>query len=164
MEAFQEHVKYQILKYLFKCLHNFVITGNIADIKFWDLQSVEFEKVHKMTPLRKQTLQNIFLKDAILQLYVLHVCDFSDPEVWDHFRLSSKNMVDLMKKVLQGSINSNSHLMSHLKCERVFKRYQRPSYQESRGYRSSYQNSPYYSRQYKERRLLDNYESYRNGI
>jgi len=116
-----------------------------------------------MTPLRKQTLQNIFVKDAILQLYILHACDFSDPEVWEHFRLSSKNLVDLMRKVLQGAINTNFHVMEHLNCERVFKK-ENYGYQEPRSHRSNYQSSPYHSKQYRERRPIENYEHYRNGI
>lgn len=136
-------MKYQIVKYLFKCLDNFYITGNIADIKFWDLQSVEFEKIHRMTPLRQHTLQNIFSKDTTLQLYVLHICDFSDSRVWDYFNLSSKSVLDLLKKLLQSSMNANSSLLSNLQCDRIFKKEHNFSHHESRRYHKHGDRSGY---------------------
>ena len=130
-------------------MHNFYITGNIADIKFWDLQSVEFEKIYRMTPLRKQTLQNVFSKDTTLQLYVLHICDFSDLRVWDHFRLSSKSVVDLIKKLLQSTMNANANLVANLKCNRVFLKsrpsIQRDSKRRKQGHLTS-RGSPSHSR------------------
>lgn len=85
-----------------------------------------------MTPLRQHTLQNIFAKDTTLQLYVLHICDFSDSRVWDYFNLSSKSVLDLLKRLLQSSMNANSSLIANLQCERIFKKSQNLSHYESR--------------------------------
>jgi len=116
-----------MLKYLFKCLHNFFITGNIADIKFWDLQSVEFEKISDMTPFRKQVLRNIFTKDINFQIYVLFVCDFSKNQFFNIMKLSNRSTVDLLRKFVQNTLNSNSHLLGRMKCESVLKHDREPS-------------------------------------
>lgn len=108
-----------MLKYLFKCLHNFFITGNIADIKFWDLQSVEFEKISDMTPLRKQVLRNIFTKDINFQIYVLFVCDFSKNQFFNIMKLSNRSTVDLLRKYVHNILNLNSHLLNRMKCDSV---------------------------------------------
>mmetsp|Transcript_14218 Transcript_14218/g.12103 ORF Transcript_14218/g.12103 Transcript_14218/m.12103 type:complete len:127 (-) Transcript_14218:180-560(-) len=94
LEEYQCHVKYQMIKYLFKCLHNFYITGNIADMKFWDLQSVEFEKIDYMTSYRRSILTTIFKKDPQLQLYILYVCDFHKNRLKDIMKISSRYIVD----------------------------------------------------------------------
>ncbi len=114
-------MKYQMLKYLFKCLHNFFITGNIADIKFWDLQSVEFEKISDMTSFRKQVLKNIFTKDVNFQIYVLFVCDFSKNHFFNIMKLSNRSIIELLRKFVQNTINTNSNLLSRLNCDSVLK-------------------------------------------
>lgn len=130
-----------MLKYLFKCLHNFFITGNIADIKFWDLQSVEFEKISDMTPFRKQVLRNIFTKDINFQIYVLFVCDFSRNQFFNIMKLSNRSTVELLRKFVQNTLNSNNHLLSRMKCESVLK-----SERESSPY--SRRNGGYYGTNY----------------
>jgi len=148
LEDFQVHVKYQIIKYLFKCLHNLYMTDNIADIKFWDLQSVEFEKIYHITPLRQQLIRNIFQKDITLQLYVLFVCDFSDPRVWEQFNFSSRGMIDLLRKILHENLNANSSLLSKLNFPHVLKHFDSKGTSSSRNYHHHYHHhhldSPYH--------------------
>jgi hypothetical protein len=122
LETFQEHVKYQMIKYLFKSLHNFYITNNIVDMKFWDLQSVEFEKIDYMTSHRKQILYNIFHKDSSLQLYILFVCDFKNTGLKDIMKLTSVDILDSLKKFLQSNISSNPNLAKTTKNELIFKK------------------------------------------
>ena len=129
-----------MLKYLFKCLHNFFITSNIADIKFWDLQSVEFEKISDMTPLRKQVLRNIFTKDINFQIYVLFVCDFSKNQFFSIMKLSTRSTVELLRKFVQNTLNSNSLLLGRMKCESVLRHDRDPSPYSSKKYSGSYGN------------------------
>lgn len=111
-----------MIKYLFKSLHNFYITNNIVDMKFWDLQSVEFEKIDHMTSHRKQILYNIFHKDSSLQLYILYVCEFKNTGLKEIMKLSSTAILDSLKKFLQSSIATNPNLSKTTKNELIFKK------------------------------------------
>lgn len=104
-----------------------------------------------MTPLRKQTLQNIFQKDTTLQLYVLHICDFSDSRVWDHFRISSKSVIDLLKKLLQSGMNANTGILQNIHSDRVFKKskdFMHHDYHDTKRHKQGHtpQRSPYHHR------------------
>lgn len=110
-----------MIKYLFKCLHNFYITNNIVDMKFWDLQSVEFEKIDYMTSHRKQVLQNIFMKDSSLQLYILYVCDFSRNHFKDIMKLSTRSIVDSLRKFMQTTLMTSTSILSKTNQEPIFK-------------------------------------------
>ena len=165
LEDFQVHVKYQIIKYLFKCLHNFYMTDNIADIKFWDLESVEFEKIYHITPFRQQLLRNIFQKDITLQLYVLFVCNFSDPRIWEQFGFSSRGIIDLLRKILHENLNANAAHLAKLNFPHVLKhidsrRYSSRNYNADSPYESSSRRQrDYYQRSERSSRQLSRRES-----
>lgn len=91
-------------------------------MKFWDLQSVEFEKIDHMTSHRKQVLQNIFMKDSSLQLYILYVCEFSRNHLKDIMKLSTRGIVDSLRKFMQTTLMTSSNVLSQAKYEFLFKK------------------------------------------
>ncbi len=135
------------------------MTDNIADIKFWDLESVEFEKIYHITPFRQQLLRNIFQKDVTLQLYVLFVCNFSDNRIWEQFGFSSRGIIDLLRKILHENLNANATHLSKLNFHHVLKHHD-PRRHSSRNYHAdSPRHRDYYQRSGRSSRQLSRRES-----
>jgi hypothetical protein len=111
-------------------------------MKFWDLQSVEFEKIDHMTSHRKQVLQNIFMKDSSLQLYILYVCEFSRNHLKDIMKLTTRGIVDSLRKYMQTTLMTSTNVLSQAKYEILFKKEGKkgdasPTYNDRNEYRKS---------------------------
>eukprot|EP01017_Pseudomicrothorax_dubius_P033794 TRINITY_DN4559_c0_g1_i1.p1 TRINITY_DN4559_c0_g1~~TRINITY_DN4559_c0_g1_i1.p1 ORF type:complete len:489 (+),score=87.64 TRINITY_DN4559_c0_g1_i1:61-1467(+) len=126
VEVFQDYVKYQMVKFQFKYLQNYLHFRNTNVMKGWDLVSPEFARdLFDVNGCPKnaylEAIRDYMVRDQELQLYIYYVCRLSKTAISRNYGLEGSDLVNLMRILLCRALNTIQTLRSNRNYLSIFR-------------------------------------------